>query len=187
MKVEIPDRETGGWQFDAEAEVARVSTRYGAEGEGQRDGRPRWGVNAVWRLSGGKGYTVLRASYSVIYHRNPTSCHNTGAEGPGSGPMSGLPASVEDLPDDAEPCPRCKPDQPWELPDDELAVRYEFPRQSVDVCPDPAAVIRRLTHHRKHSGESQVTISEPVRALIAQLRENDAAFGDSQLPMQRIG
>jgi hypothetical protein len=185
MLVRVPDRETGGWEFDGE-EVARVSTRYGAEGEGSREARPRWGENAVWKLDGDRGYAVLRASFSVIYHTNPTRCRNAGSEGPGSGPQSGLPAKVTDLPEDAEPCPRCEPPPIADLLVNDK-IRFEFPRQSVDVCEDPAAVIRCLTHHRRHTGERQVTISEPVRALIVQLREADPAFATAHLPMQRIG
>lgn len=183
--VRIPDRMTGGWEFEAEW-GEEISTRYGEEGQGNREGRPRWGVNAVWKLTDGKGYAVLRASYSLIYHTEPTTCRNAGNEGPGTGPQSGMPAPVDDLPDEAEPCGRCRPPYPEDLPYG-ATVRYEYPRQTVKVIATPAEVIRQLTQHRKHTGDQVVSVSDPVQALIFKLRQRDPAFAGSQLPMQRIG
>ena len=179
MLVRVPDRETGGWEIDAEAEIARVSSKYGAPGQGLRDPRPRWGENVVWQLSSGK-YAVLRGSYSVMYHTEPTSCRTV------TKAFSGQPATVDDLPDEAMPCPRCEPGWPQDLPAD-AKIRYEFPRQSLDICDDPGQVIKRLTEHRKHTGERVVTVSEPVRDLIAQCRSADPSFATAALPMQRIG
>lgn len=177
--IQIPDRETGGWELDVDAEIGRVNTKFGAPGQGLRVPRPRWGENIVWRLVSGK-YAVLRGSYSMIYHTEPTTCRTI------TKAFSGSPATVADLPDDAVPCPRCEPDWPEDLPDD-AAVRFEFPRQGVDICDTPAQVITRLTEHRKHSGERVVTVSEPVRDLLEQCRTNDPAFVGTSLPMQRIG
>ena len=176
--VKVPDRETGGWEFEGE-EIARVSSKFGAPGQNLRMPRPRWGENVVWRLDNGK-YGVLRGSYSVLYHTEPTTCRTV------TRAFSGQPATVADLPDDAVACPRCNPDWPEDLPDDAV-IRYEFPRQSMDICDGPSQVITRLTAHRKHTGEQVVTVSEPVRDLIAQCRRADPAFATQQLPMQRIG
>jgi hypothetical protein len=177
--VRVPDRETGGWELDVEAEIARVSSKYGAPGQGLKVPRPRWGENVVWRLTSGK-YAVLRGSYSMIFHTEPTTCRTV------TKAFSGQPATVDDLPDEAIPCPRCNPDWPEDLPPD-TKIRYEFPRQSMDICDTPAQVIARLTEHRKHSGERVVTVSEPVRDLISQCRQADQAFATTALPMQRIG
>jgi hypothetical protein len=176
--VTIPDRETGGAQFSG-TEVARVNTRYGPPGIVDPVARPRWGENVVWRLDGSDHYILLRGAYSVIYHCSPTSCRIAG------GAMAGDGAHISDLPDDAEPCPLCKPPLPFDLGDYE-PIRYEFPRQTIEECHSAALVARQLSLTRKGKGVSTIVMPEPARYLLRLCAENDDAFRDLQLPMQQI-
>ncbi len=186
--VKIPDRETGGWEIDGE-EIAHVSTRFGDPEQKRADARPRWGDNYVWRLAPGPAgprYALYRASMSVVYHTAGTSCRVTGSGGRGTGAQMGSPAAVKDLPDDAEPCWICEPPYPEDLAEGD-SIRFEFPRQTLEICDGADQVIRRLTRYRRHTGQELTGASGPARELIAQCREHDPGnFGAPDLPMQRI-
>lgn len=176
-RIQVPDRETGGWVING-TEIAKVSSKYGAPGQNRRTPRIRWSENTVWRLDSGK-YAVLAGSYSHIYHTDPTSCRTFG------GAFSGQPFPVRDLPREAEPCYVCNPPWPDELTAAEK-IRYEVPRQQMDICDTPEDVIRVLTNYRKHSGSRATGVSEPIRALIQLCREADPDFADAEMPMQEI-
>jgi hypothetical protein len=182
--IRIPDRETGGWEITGE-QIAHVSTEYGDPDQASNDRRPRWGVNTVWKLDNGQ-YALYRASMSVIYHTEGTSCRVAGPRGSGTGSQSGSPCLARDMPDNAEPCERCRPPWPEDL-NPTTKVRYEFPRQSVEICEEPGLVIERMTKYRKHSGQSVSGASGPARELLAQCRANDPDFADARPPMTRIG
>lgn len=182
-RIVVPDRETGGWVINGE-QIAHISTRFGAPGQNRSSPRIRWSENTVWRLDSGK-YAVLRGSYSMIYHTEPTACRTFG------GAFSGQPATPRDLPRDAdgviiaEPCWVCAPPFPDELaPGDKI--RYEVPRQQLDQCDTPEDVVSVLTSYRKHQGSRATGVSEPVRALIAACREADPDFAMAEMPMQEI-
>jgi hypothetical protein len=176
-RIEVPDQDTGGWVIEG-TEIARVSSKFGAPGQNRTRPRERWSENVVWRLASGK-YAVLRGSYSTVYHSDPTGCRTQG------GAFSGVPIRVADLPANAEPCWICDPPYQEDLADQEK-VRYEVPRQQMDICESAEDVISTLTSYRKHSGSRATGVSEPVRALIQQCREHDPDFTEVELPMQRI-
>lgn len=176
-RIEVPDRETGGWVING-TEIAKVSSKFGAPGQKRRTSRIRWSENTVWRLDSGK-YAVLAGSYSHIYHTDPTTCRNYG------GAFSGQPYPVRELPDTAEPCHVCNPPGPDDLYADDK-IRFEVPRQEMDICDSPEDVIRVLTNYRKHSGSRATGVSEPIRALIQLCREADQDFALAEMPMQEI-
>lgn len=177
-RIEWPDRDTGGWVING-TEIASVSSKFGAPGQDRRKQRLRWSVNKVWHLDNGQ-YAVLQGSYSIIYHTDPTTCRTFG------GNFSGQPFPVSELPEDAEPCFQC--DAPWQ---DELTadtrIRYEVPRQSMDICDTPEEVIAILTQHRRHAGSRATGVSQPVRDLLDQCRENDPDFAAVRAQPQEIG
>jgi hypothetical protein len=177
--IKIPDRATSGWEIEYEAEIGHVSTKMAG-----REERLRWGVNTVWKLSGDR-YALYRASMSVLYHRPDTTCRTQGSGGPGTGGQMGSECLASELPDDAEACPDCEPAWPEDL-DPDARVRFEFPRQSVVICDNPAQVVRKLTRHTRMTGQVVTGASGPAYDLIEQCRRNDPDFGASGIPMQKI-
>lgn len=119
----------------------------------------RWFVLELYALADG-GWLVHRTGMSVIYHRSDTLCQTR------TGAQSGDPASVDDLPDDADPCTMCEPEYPEDLPDGKGVIRYEFPRHSWDECESPAVVKIRLTTVRSRDGSVSEFTSKPVDRLL---------------------
>lgn len=183
-EVRIADRETGGWVIEGE-EIARTSSQYGDPEQERTEPRPRWGEQAVWKLEETGKYALWRASMSVIYHTSPTSCRRSGQSGPGSGTMMGSKATVSDLPDNAEPCPRCHPPYPEDLPAG-FEIRYEFPEQSLEIHDTPQQVVARLTRYRRHTGQLMTGASGPSKDLLEQCRFNDPDFADAPMPATRV-
>jgi hypothetical protein len=131
---------------------------------------PRWLSLVLYRLDSGS-WLLHRIGMSLVYHCADTSCHTA------AGQPSGSPATVDDLPDGAQECPKCRPPSPFDLGDDEQ-VRFEFPRHTIDRCDTPARVIEKLTTMNPRGGDRSVMISDPVRELLAQAEEHDGAFAD---------
>lgn len=140
-----------GRQVDGELACPPVSTDDG----GTRD---RWVEFELYLLSNGS-WLVHRAGCSNVYHRADTRCTTR------NGRQSGDPATVDDLPDAAVPCPRCKPPGPESLRDDE-PVRYEFPRHTWDECPTAQIVREKLTTIRSRDGSVSTVTSDPVDKLL---------------------
>lgn len=184
-QIRVPNYETGAdWVIDGE-QIAVVNSRWGSQDEPRRTPRPRWGEYFIWKLDSGR-YGLYRASFSVIYHTEHTSCRMNGPGGRGTGGQMGKPATVEDLPDDAEPCPDCRPPYPDELGDKE-PIRFEFPRQGLVVIRTPEEVIDTLGRFRRQTGEEVFELSGPSQELIRQCRDNDPAFRATNMPVTRIG
>jgi hypothetical protein len=183
-RIEVPDRDSGGWVING-TEIARVSSKFGAPGQNRRKPRLRWSVNQVWRLDNGQ-YAVLQGSYSIVYHTDPTRCRTVG------GAFSGQPFPVAELPRDeaghvsAEPCYTCNAPWPDELAPGEK-IRFEVPRQTMDICDTPEDVITILTRHRRHAGSQATGVSQPVRDLLDQCRANDEDFAGAIAQPQEIG
>lgn len=182
--VIIPDRDTGGWEIEVEREIARVSSEWGNPEFPRDEPRLRWSLNVVWRLAGYR-WALYRASMSVVYHAINTDCRTMGPGGPGTGSLRGTACKVADMPDEAEPCWRCRPLPPDDLPDD-ADVRFEFPRQSVEIFESPERLSKRMVAHRKISGDEVVGLSGPARALLEQCRENDEDFAAGLAAPQRV-
>jgi len=122
-------------------------------------------------------YTVHQIGCSLIYHRQPTTCLNRG------GKMRGKPATVDDLPDDAEPCPKCNPAAPDVLADradddDVVQVRFEYPRHTFTTCPDPASVVQQLIEVRNRDRTTEIKWSGPVIDALSQAAQNDTRFAE---------
>ena len=174
----IKDRTLGEFEITG-TRIGRIDTRDGAPGQNLDRPRPRWGVNTVIKLRNGE-YVLVREAFSIFYHTAATTCSTRTTQ------QSGEPPVWQDLPDDAMPCWKCRPPAPEDLEDGEL-VRFEFPRRSVDQCTDATQVVSRLTTSRKASGTRTAEVPEPIRALLAQCRDNDDDFGLTAAPRVRIG
>lgn len=133
-----------------------VSTELDEETEEKRS---RWVSMELYALDDGT-WLAHRTGWSVVYHRRDTTCATRG------GRKSGEPAGVDDLPDDAVPCPVCQPPAPRNLPYGAGTVRFEFPRHSWDACPTPELVKLRLTTVRSRDGTVSEFMSEPVSELL---------------------
>jgi hypothetical protein len=143
-------------------------------GTSERDESVKWAVVEIYRLDEG-GYLAHRAGYSLSYHRGDTWCRTRAGSRPGAD------ATVDDLPDEAVPCPDCRPPEPRELGDEEK-IRYEFPRHTFDSCKNAAEVVEHLTVIRHRDGRApSVRFSGPVRAALGQAMSEDSAFRDMGL------
>jgi len=166
-KVVIKDDLTGDTEITGYL-IGMINTRDGAPEQELQHSRPRWGVNRVWKLRGGT-YVLATEAFSCVYHRSDTRCRTRNRL------VSGDPATIDDLPDDAVPCWICHPPAPQDLGDDE-PVRYEFPRRSIHECETPAQVIDKLMISRKQGGTRSRELPEPSRALVMLCASNDPDF-----------
>jgi len=123
----------------------------------------------LWLLTSGS-WLIYRSARSIIYHTEPTTCTLR------NGLQRGETATVNDLPDDADPCEYCEPPWPEELADIQK-IRYEFPRQSVKQARTPADVITKLTTARDRGGVTNIIWSKPVQDLLDQAAERFPEFG----------
>lgn len=137
-------------------------------GSSRRTESLAWAEVSIYKLEDG-GYLTHRAGYSLVYHRADTHCRTR------NGDQKGDPATVDDLPDDADPCVKCRPPYPQNLEDGE-AIRYEFPRHTFDACETPEQVIDRLTVIRHRDGTRSVRYSQPVQDALRQAGASDSAF-----------
>jgi len=151
------------------APVEIVGTRIGF-GTSRRDDSAAWAEIRVYALEAG-GYLLHRTGYSLVYHTARTTCVTREQR------QRGEPASVDDLPDDAEPCPKCRPRDPQDLPDGDGVIRYEFPRHTFDKCDTPQQVVEKLTVIRNRDGSIHtMKNSQPVSDCLDQCAHNDQAF-----------
>lgn len=125
----------------------------------------RWMNITLYRLDNG-GLLLHRTGYSRVYHDNSGRCRTA------AGRVSGSPATGDDLPDYAEPCPVCQPADPEYLGPTET-IKFEYPRHTFDHCATPEEVEDKL-RQRKPGKE----MSEPSRSVLDQARENDPEFAE---------
>jgi hypothetical protein len=138
-------------------------------GTSERDDSLAWASIEIYRLEAG-GYMTHRIGYSLLYHSAGTTCMTRGRE------QKGDPATVDDLPDEAAPCPRCRPPRPQDLDDDD-PIRFEFPRHTFDACDTAERTVEALTVIRHRDGTPpSVRYSQPVRDALAEAAQNDPAF-----------
>lgn len=150
----------------------------------ERDDRGRWPLRwndqALFELAESGRWCLYRVGVSRVYHTDPTDCTVRG------GAQSGEPATVDDLPDDAVPCPRCRPPCPGQLADaadagDMIGVRYEVPRPSLFTLATPRDVLDRLatTYDRDTTRDGAARtyqLSRPSLALIKAAAEASPRF-----------
>jgi hypothetical protein len=65
-------------------------------------------------------------------------------------------------------------------------VLTELPQHKVSSHPDYASVIKAVTVARRGDGSSSAAVSEPMRELLRQAAENDAAFAAGIRPVIRM-
>jgi len=164
-------------------EIGHSSTRSPDARTGQLP--DRWNEQRAWKIPRSDGsftWKFAKYGYSVIYHAADTRCRSRDG-------LAGSPATVDDLPDDAVPCPRCRPAPPEDLADAKDAgtlvpVRYEFPRIEITDCATPDDVIMAAALKRsRDTHQVSVMLSGPARDLIAQcMADDDFRAGAGQLP-----
>jgi hypothetical protein len=144
---------------------------------------PRWVEMTLYSLDTG-GYVLHRIGQSMVYHAAGGVC----GDGESASRTAGCARiTVDDLPDDAEPCKFCEPPAPVDLPT-RLPVLFEQPRHTIDRCADPATVIKRITRARhRGSGITSSVISRPVKDLLTQAMVNDEGFAHAPKPVEKIG
>lgn len=139
--------------------------------EQARRGGRRWPEFRIWRLAAG-GYMAQRVGCSIVYHTAATRCVTKQRS------QRGSPATIENLPDDAEPCEFCNPPYPEDLGDTEQ-IRFEFPRSSMRRFRTARQVIKFFTLWRDpESGETVQRVTKPVQALLEQAAAKDSAFAE---------
>lgn len=130
----------------------------------------RWVDIRLYRLDAGEGYLIHRQGCSVVYHTANTDCLTS------TGEQSGYPGTVDDLRDDAVPCPVCRPVRPERL-DGNDSIRFELTRHTLDTCSTAEEVIHRLTRMReRRSRRSTTFVSQPVRELLELAAADDQEF-----------
>jgi hypothetical protein len=172
MVTVVTDRERSV-EFDGEL-LAEQGRRAGDAG-GEK--LPRWPEFRIWRLAAG-GYMAQRLGCSIVYHTAGTSCTTK------FGKQRGSPATVEDLPDDADPCEFCNPPWPEDLGDDER-VRFEFPRSQIRRFRNAPQVIKFFTTWKDpDTGDLITRVTKPVMALLETAAAADAEFAEAGVPRE---
>jgi hypothetical protein len=170
--------------------IGQISTKFGAPSQAIIRPRNRWGVNTVWKTQSGM-YVLVRSAYSLIYHRKDTFCRTINRLPNGDeATVAKMAEALGELGHtlaDAVSCDHCKPAWPEDLQAAQL-IRYEFPRVSLDRCPDgPWQVISRLTRSRKSQGTVGTEVSQPIADLLDMCEANDPEWSTAQAPMEKIG
>lgn len=127
---------------------------------------PRWIEIGVYKLDDG-GYAVHRVGKSKVYHREDTPCSTV------KGLPSGKLVTVDNLPDDAEPCRVCNPVSPQDMDDDEQ-IRMEVDRPVLAIFNGAQkAQDFIVTVRDRYTQRPGVFVSNPVAELIQALRGID--------------
>lgn len=157
----------------------RVTRIYQGDPEPVRSassGELRWSEFELYRLDDG-GWLVHRNGRSVVYHRAGTS------ETTVTGSPPGRLGTVDDLPDDAEPCSSCRPPLPRDLGEDE-DIRVETDRHKLDVLRTPEQVVGTLVRNRGRDGSESFMVPAPVADLLDQAVRRWPEF---RVPATRAG
>lgn len=134
--------------------------------------QPRWSEFYLYHLDDGR-WLIHRIGKSVIYHTLEPD-HRTATGGlPGE-----TVGTVDDLPDDAEPCDICRPEDPDYLADGQQ-IRIETDRHKVDIAATPAEVTEILVTNRRREGGTTITMSRPVRDLLTQAARRYPEFAEA--------
>jgi len=167
--VVVEGREGRTTDFVGELVVPVVTT--------YRDDKPRWAEFRLYRKPDDEGYVIWRTGNSLIYHSIDSDCETR------DGRESGFPKRVRDLDKDAEPCLKCQPPWPDQMPGD-TEVRAEEPRHTVSHCKNAAEVVDSLTWDPK---TKRRVWTEPVSELLMAANKADPAFQSiSQSPTIRL-
>jgi len=130
---------------------------------------PRWLELELYRLTDGTDRYVLHVvGRSVVFHLHDGPC-NTGVETP-----------FDQLPEDSEPCFKCKPIRAVEEID---TVDLESDRHTVHVCDTAADVVSKL---RLPRGGASGSFSAPSRRLLDHAAMSDDGIRAAISPVQRL-
>lgn len=182
--IEIPD-EFEVFTFEGERIAGPVTTAF----DHFRRQRPRWLEAELFRREAG-GYVVSQVNKSLVWHQPGAEGHIrkpaavSGADLPPGAVYCG---SIEARPG-RESCPpmgatprtldpfapaQARTPAAIELPPEVLAERDQ---RKILVCDDWQDVIRKISTARPGAGGQVVSLSMPMRELIAQAAEVDEAF-----------
>jgi hypothetical protein len=142
----------------------------------ERTDDPRWTELNIYRTDSGR-YVIHRVGKSVVYHARGGPC-NFGVATPG-----------EDLPDDAEPCRRCRPpatDDPDFNPRDHYELEQDF--HSAVVCTGPE-VPQRLTRRGENraTGAPEDFMSSVSRRALQGAIDHDPDLRAAVTSVRRVG
>jgi hypothetical protein len=133
----------------------------------ETDESPRWTEMELYRFTDGTGrYLVHIAGRSVVYHEHDSMCN------------AGSPTTRDQLLEDAEPCPRCRPDVRGQ--DDTYVIDAESDRHSVTVCEAATDVLQalRLPGRRGYSA--------PAQRLLERAKLADQGFAAATSLVERL-
>jgi hypothetical protein len=140
----------------------------------------RWFEVSMYRMDPpSTGFLAMRVSMSNIYHRPDTRCVTR------TGEQKGSPATVDDLPAEAVPCPVCRPAFPLDLGDEEV-IRFEFPRYTFDRGNAKDVLAKLVEVRRRGSAGTTTFMSEPVATLLGKLRTHVPEFAELGRTKQTI-
>lgn len=127
---------------------------------------PRWTEMELFRLTDGTGrYVVHIIGCSVLYHTHNSDCN------------AGIGTRLADLPEDAEPCPRCRPVSVTEkvrVHEGDRVVDFEVDRHTTHVCASADEAVDRL----RSTGARNATheFSGPALRLLTAAAQRDPAI-----------
>lgn len=157
--------------ISSQAKPVRFTGTLLAEESTETNSALRWLELELYRIDEGPRagqYVLHRVGQSVVYHRPKTCGYGTAA------PWS-------QVPDDAEPCPICKPIEPLANGihgrgvDPGYEVWMESPRHRVIKCPTPVHVEKALLMKRR---DGSTYLSTPAVNLIAKASAADQALAN---------
>ena len=133
---------------------------------------PRWTEMELYRTADGR-YVLCIIGRSVVYHQHGGSCN------------SGVPTPIakleRDLLEELEPCMRCAPAEPEDLPSVNT-IDMEEDRHAAHVCDVAADVIAKLRDPKSASG----SISGPGQRLLATAARVDDGIRAQMTHVERI-
>jgi len=127
---------------------------------------PRWLELELYRLTDGTDRYVLHVvGRSVVYHVHDGACN------------TGVAVDPQDLPEDSEPCFKCKPFA------GDGTVDLESDRHTVHVCDTASDVVDKL---RLPRGGASGSFSAPSRRLLDHAAMSDDGIRAAISPVQRL-
>lgn len=123
---------------------------------------PRWTTMDLYETTDGD-FVVYTVGHSVVYHDPGGSCN------------SGVLTEVADLPEDAEPCPKCRPPR-----DPQNSVNLEAPLRQLHECDTPAAVRKAVCRYDRNT--QTYIASRPAQRLLSDAAAKNPAFDPANDP-----
>jgi len=135
--------------------------------------RPRWIEMSLYRRhdvvmgadgqpvqplqsAGARQWILQTTGRTLVYHQQGSDC------------ATGVPTLADRLPEDAEPCDRCRPPGPAALGEDDM-VAMEVDRFMLHVCETPQELLAAMADPKVADGR----LSGPAQGLLAQAAQDD--------------